>query len=150
MFFRSVCLLPSNEMASMEEVVELFLTWIPTLASLVQINISTANSGTFSVRTIDCRHLNIKQKLLIRRRAAAFHFANRHLFNLMFMDDEINFGPKLTPMQLQQEALNRGQRGRPLARGGVAGSRLPPLTPIHIALPRTADGSNIVQEAESN
>ena len=147
MFFRSVCLLPSNEMANLDEVVELFLTWIPTLTSLIHINISTSNAGTYSIRSIDCRHLNTKQKLLIRRRAACFHFANRHLFNLMFIDDEINFGPKLPPMQVHPEALNRGQRGRPLARG--AGSRLPLLTPIHIALPRAADGSN-VQEAESN
>jgi hypothetical protein len=86
-------------METLEGMVELFLTWIPNLVNLIQV--SSSQAGIYPIRDIDCNRLTIRQKLLIRKRAVGFHFANRQTINLMFNGDLITFG--LTQQALQQQ-----------------------------------------------
>lgn len=79
-------------MTTLEEYVELFLTWIPLLASKVVVY--QIARGLYPTRVVDSKDLSIREKLLIRRRAASFHYANKHDINIMFCEDSILFTKK--------------------------------------------------------
>lgn len=80
------------KMTTLEEYVELFLTWIPLLASKVFVYQITR--GLYPARVIDTKDLSIRHKLLVRRRAASFHYANQHDINIMFCENSILFSKK--------------------------------------------------------
>lgn len=134
-------------MSNMEEVVELFLTWIPSLANLVDISTSTT-SENFSVRTINCRRLSIKQKLLLRRRAVAFHFANRHLCNVLFAMDEVTFGPIHHPSPPQSRQLPASLR-RPEATT-IQPPRSLSVFPVRYLRPPIPPNWHLISGNESN
>lgn len=95
-------------MATLDEIVELFLSWIPTLVNLIQV--SSSQAGLFPMRDIDCSRLTTRQKLLIRKRAVGFHFANRQAINLMFYGDLITFSPTPQTLQQQEEQQHQNQQ----------------------------------------
>jgi hypothetical protein len=114
----------------MDEVVELFLAWVPTLADRVFIT-QAVTRDNYAVRVVNCSRLPVKQKLLIRKRATLFHYANKHLCNIMFSMDEISFGPA-TPVVVNQEqgenshAIRSGLRQVPLSRPQLPRIQIPP------------------------
>jgi len=113
-------------MSNIDELLELFLAWMPLFVPSLIVSRSLPNDP-FQIRGIDSRNLNPREKLAFKVKAASFHYANKHLCNMMFSGDEVIIGPKFQvvpgqttvgfvhsvptsglPSQTQEKSQNRG------------------------------------------
>jgi len=83
---------------NIDELLELFLDTVPSCRFYLDIT-SSFTEDRQAIRIINTSRLNIRCKVLVRRRAALFHYANRSTCSMMFNGEEIILGPRVAARQ---------------------------------------------------